>query len=152
MGVDFGGVKVADLSTEDLLIGDWEGSTLTIVSKKNPKLAVFITSVEGQNMMSEISLHDQSGIQASFTDRDSDGTWDDRSYSMSNTTYFYGRKNGHPDMIFNDDNKPLVRVGDDYFQKQLIDGKHFIERNGELIELEYIHHGYFKIKESDPVN
>ena len=101
-------------------------------------------------MMSDISLHDQSGIQANFIDRDSDGIWDDRSYSTTNTTYSYGRRSGYPDMIFDDDHKPLVRIGDEYFNLKLIEGKHFIEQENGLVELEYVRHCYFKIKESEP--
>ena len=96
-------------------------------------------------MMSSIGLQDQSGSSASFTDRNGDGIWDDISFSKDNVTYGYGRLNGHPDMILTDD-EMIVRVGEDYFNKKLIDGKHYIEKDGELVEVEYTHHYQFSIK------
>lgn len=150
------GIKVKDLSTDDLYIFSLKDFQLQIISKKNPELAVVIDSIlsdEGgdQGMMSAISLLDQSGIHADFNDRDSDGIWDDRSYSTTNMTYYYGRKSGYPDMILGDDNRHLVRIEDEYFDLKLMDGKHFIEQDRAFVELEYVNHCSFRIKEGEPV-
>ncbi len=141
-----------DLSTDDLYITDMEGKILTVTSKTHPKLGVVITSIvsdedEDLGMMSSISLIDQSGISVDFNDRDSDGIWDDRSYSTTNTTYSYAGNSGFPTMIFSDENEPLVRIEDQYFKLMNIDGKHFIEKGSELVEVDYIHHCRFKIKQ-----
>jgi len=48
-------------------------------------------------------------------------------------------------MILTDD-EMIVRVGDVYYKHQNIEGKHFIEKDGELVEVEYTHHYQFNIK------
>ena len=148
-GVDFGGMKVKDLSTDALWISDMEGFILTVASKKNPGMGIMIDSVleedEDQGVMSHISLMDESGVSASFTDRNGDGIWNDIDFSKDGVTYGYGRLNGFPDMIM-DDNGMKVRIGKDYFVHKNIDGKHYIETDGELVEVEYTHHYQFNIK------
>ena len=141
-----------DLSTYDLNINDMGGNILAITSKAHPELGVVITSIlsdegEDQGRMSSIWLVDQSGIHVNFNDRDSDGIWDDRSYSTTNTTYSYAGKSGFPTMIFSDEDEPLVRIDDQYFKLMNVDGEHFIEKGSELVEVEYIHHSQFKMKE-----
>ena len=148
------GIKVNDLSTDDLYIFDWVGMQLQVLSKKNPAQGILISSVlteDGeQGLMSSISLLDQSGSSASFMDRNGDGVWDDIDFSKGKVTYGYGRLNGHPDMILTD-NEMIVRIGDDYYKHQRIDGKHFIDQDGEIVEVEYTKHYQFKIKESEPI-
>ena len=69
------------LSIDNLHIADMGGTILTVTSKKNPKHGVVITSISDQEMMSDISLMDQSGTSASFIDRNGDGIWDDINFS-----------------------------------------------------------------------
>jgi hypothetical protein len=153
IGKSLGGVEVRDISTENLGIFDiGDGFMLQIQSKKNPKMAIVIQSIADQEMMSGISLLDANGHLVSFTDRDSDGSWDDWSFSSENTSYLYGRMSGFPDTVLDDNKKSLVRINGEYFESELIDGRSYIRNNGKLIEIEAQKWGYFKTKESEQGN
>jgi hypothetical protein len=136
----------------DLLITNCGDDLYMIKSKSHPKMTVLIGHLSNQSIMSDIEILDDSRNRFCFSDRDSDGSWDDFEYQTSNASYLYGRMNGYPDIILSDGHDPLVRIGEEYFKQQLIDGKHFIEKSGEMVELEYVPHCYMKIKDSEPVN
>jgi hypothetical protein len=146
-GVDFVGMKATDLSTDTLNIVDLEGKILTVASKKNPEMHLFIDiQDEGFN---QLAIHDKNNTYASFMDKDSDGIWDFRDFSTDNITYAYGRGTGYPDTIIEGSNV-LVRIDGQYHEMLNKNEKQYISIGGRLIEIDAVKWGYFKIKESEP--
>jgi hypothetical protein len=150
--VDFGGkfptIKATDLSTDNLNIVDFKGKFLTVAPKKNPNVYVFF-DLQGDGFY-QVALHDENGSIVSFQDRNSDGKWDDANFTSGNTTFGYEGLDGFPDHIMSDEGVK-IRIGEDYFNLK-IEGKIiYIEKDGEWIEVERIPNSFyqFKIKNSD---
>ena len=111
---------------------------------------ILIKHSPDQNIISEIEIMDNSSNSLDCEDMDSDGALDSWIFSTETDMYTYGRMSGYPDTVLIGDNEPLVRIDGKYYPFQKIDEKKFIEKNGELLELEYMPTRYFKIKESEP--
>jgi len=133
----------------DLQVISMGKSDYMIKLKSQPEPTILISTPSDQNMF--IGVMEKTGNRFSFSDRDADGRWDHSEYSTSNSLYLYGPEIGYPDVITRDDALSLIRINGEYFEDHHVDGKHFIEMNGELIELEYVEYNRFKIKGSEPV-
>jgi hypothetical protein len=132
----------------DLQVISMGKSDYMIKSKSQPEPTILISTPSDQDMF--IGVMEKTGNCFSFADRDSDGSWDHSEYSTSNSLYLYGPEIGYPDVVTRDDDPSLIRIEGGYFEDHHVDEKHFIEMNGEMIELEYMEWNHFKIKESEP--
>jgi len=133
----------------DLQVISMGKSDYMIKSKSQPEPTILISTPSDQDMF--VGVMEKTGNRFSFSDRDSDGSWDHSEYSTSNSLYLYGPEIGYPDVVTRDDDPSLIRIDGGYFEDHHVDGKHFIEMNGELIELEYVEYNRFKIKGSEPI-
>ena len=145
-GVDFGGMKATDLSTDNLHIIDIEGQFLTISPKNNPNIYVFFHLQD--DGFFDISLKDNSGASASFNDKDSDGIWDYRDFNNNDVLYAYGTGSGYPDTVLENDKKSLTRIDGIYYEIHGIPGNPYIIRAGDNIEIQPDPNGrgFFTIK------
>ena len=132
-GVDYGGMKATDLSTDNLHIVDIEGKFLTISPKKNPNMYVFF-DLQADGFF-DISLKDKSGASASFNDKDSDGIWDFRDFNNDDVLYAYGTGSGYPDTILANDKKPLTRIDGMYYEIHGNPGNQYNIRDDDNIEI-----------------
>lgn len=142
---NMGATNVKDLSTDELLIHDVDGSFLQIVSVKHPDIFLGIYFRDGG--VNQLTVHDKNNTFASFMDKDADGIWDFRDFSNNDITYSYGRGTGYPDTIMNKKNSNVVvRVDDQYYEMLRKNGLRYVKINGDLVEIQSQKWGYFQIK------
>ena len=132
-----------------MIVGDgYNGYGITLDGDTN--LIIQITIPDDKEVISDISIMN-GGNSFYFADLDQDGMIDRWTISNNKSSFIYGRTNGYPDTVFNQPDEVLVRIDEEYFRTREIDEKKFIEKDGKLVQLEFVQSRYFKIKESEPV-
>jgi len=130
----------------DLQVTRFSDRIYGISTRGKADTKIMIKHNPDQNIISEIEIMDNSSNSIDCVDMDSDGALDSWVFSTETDIYTYGRMSGYPDTVLIGDNEPLVRIDGEYYPFQKIDEKKFIEKDGELVELEYMPTRYFRIK------
>jgi len=120
----------------------------TVISEEGEfsDIGIMLNMQSKSNVMSSITVRDPSDNMFVFLDLNDDGTIDTWDFSNKETLCTYGRMSGYPDTVIEDGRESKVRIDAEYYFSKNIDNKTFIEKDGELVEVEFTPTRYFKIK------